>query len=227
MAEIWKKIIDFPNYEISSHGKLKNITTNYMLSEIYKAGYVKAVLYKDGKSSDKYVHCLVAQAFIPNPNNLPTVNHIDFDKKHNKIENLEWATHRQQQLHNQKKTTKKKEITNNMRKVWQIDRKTNIKIQLYNSCKEAANAINCDASRISKACKDNTYTCGGYKWKYDQDFEEENKGEIWKHSDKYNIDISNKGRLKFSNGRITFGNDTTEGYMLDMHIYVEKNRIAT
>lgn len=214
MAEIWKKIKDFPNYEISSYGRLKNLTTNYILTDRYKkSGYAIASLYIGSKKSyNKYIHRLVAEAFIPNPNNYPTVNHIDFDKKNNRIENLEWATQSQQSLHNNKKTNKKT-ITNNMRKVWKICPETDKKLELYNSCKEAANQTGFDHSGIIKVCKGKKKTCGGYKWKYDQDFDDKIEGEIWKYSDKYNINISNKGRIKLQNGKISYGNDTSEGYL--------------
>ena len=221
MVEIWKKVNGFPYYEVSSHGKIKNVVTGYMLSDRYRtSGYAIASLYiGKKKSTNKYVHRLVAEAFILNPNNYPTVNHIDFDKKNNKIENLEWATQSQQMLHNRKKTNKKT-ITNSMRKVWQMSLDKKTKIKLYNSCLEAAKVTGCDHSTIIKVCKGTSNSCGGFKWKYDQDFDEKIKGEIWKDSEKYNTEISNKGRIKLPNGRISYGNETAEGY-LNIGITVE------
>ena len=54
--------------------------------------YKRVSLYKDGQYKSKYVHRLVAEAFIPNPNNSPVVNHKDEDGTNNKVENLEWCT---------------------------------------------------------------------------------------------------------------------------------------
>ena len=57
-----------------------------------KYGYLKVNLCKDGKLKPKLIHRLVAEAYIPNPNNLPEVNHINEDKTKNEVSNLEWCT---------------------------------------------------------------------------------------------------------------------------------------
>ena len=97
----WKIIEDFPDYSISTSGRVKRnnninklgriIKTN-CLSPSYSTGYAVVILMKDGKKYYKKVHRLVAKAFIPNPNNLPCVNHKDENKKNNNISNLEWCT---------------------------------------------------------------------------------------------------------------------------------------
>lgn len=60
-----------------------------------KDGYLVVDLYKDGKRKNYFVHRLVAQAFIPNPDNLPCINHISEIKTDNRVENLEWCSHKE------------------------------------------------------------------------------------------------------------------------------------
>lgn len=101
IEEIWKDIIiekngklfDFTNkYEVSNLGRVRNCKRGNILTPNKCGGYLEIKLYKDGKMEHFYVHRLVATAFIDNPNNLPEVNHKDFDKTNNTIENLEWIS---------------------------------------------------------------------------------------------------------------------------------------
>ena len=86
-----KKIIkDYPNYYICDDGKVINSSTNKILNgSIGEHGYKYYRLSKDGKKSMFYEHRLVAEAFIPNPDNLPIVNHKDGNKLNNNVNNLE------------------------------------------------------------------------------------------------------------------------------------------
>lgn len=100
--EIWQNIANFENlYQISNYGNVKSL--NYRKTgkeQILKPttnndGYKLVLLYKNGSRKTLSIHRLVANAFIPNPNNLPEINHIDRDKTNNTVENLEWCTHKE------------------------------------------------------------------------------------------------------------------------------------
>ena len=90
---MWK---DIPNwetyYEINDNGEVRNkLTGNYLKGDINNAGYYRVCLYHKFKKQKFFRHRLVAQLFIPNPNNYSEVNHIDGDKSHNFKENLQWC----------------------------------------------------------------------------------------------------------------------------------------
>ena len=97
--EIWKDIPGYENlYQVSSYGNVrslnyrnKHITHNLKLY-LDKYGYYRVDLHKNGKIEKWLVSRLVATVFIPNPHNLPQVNHKDEDSKNNRVENLEWCT---------------------------------------------------------------------------------------------------------------------------------------
>lgn len=107
-VEEWRDIEGYEGiYQVSSQGNVKSldrtlinsvgVENNVKGKEIYQtlvgAGYLQVKLYKENKRLNKYVHQLVATAFIPNPNNYSEINHIDYNKENNCVENLEWCTH--------------------------------------------------------------------------------------------------------------------------------------
>ena len=110
--EIWKPIKDFEGYyEVSNIGRVRSL--NYkrtgkekILKNIkdYK-GYLEVVLTKNGKRKQFKVHRLVAEAFIPNPENKPCIDHINTVKSDNRVENLRWATYKENS--NNEKTLEK------------------------------------------------------------------------------------------------------------------------
>ena len=92
--EEWKNVIGYEGlYEVSSIGNVRNVRRNTLL-KLSKTnnGYIRVFLYKNGISTGFQVHRLVAQAFLPNPDNLPMINHKDEDKTNNNVTNLEWCT---------------------------------------------------------------------------------------------------------------------------------------
>jgi NUMOD4 motif len=105
--EQWKAIKGYPAYEVSDSGRVRRIVRGYrngrigIMKQFDMLGYWKVFLSRDAKSKQYLVHRLVAQAFIPNPNNLPTVNHINGRRKTNRLTNLEWASRARQIIHAQ------------------------------------------------------------------------------------------------------------------------------
>jgi hypothetical protein len=110
--EIWKEVKGHEGvYEVSNLGLVRSlprteksnvgerVRNGKVLSSRNTKGYKSVVLCKDGRQTFVYVHRLVAQIFIPNPENKPEVNHIDGDKTNNEVENLEWCTKSENQKH--------------------------------------------------------------------------------------------------------------------------------
>ena len=92
--ETWVDIIDFPGYQVSNTGKVRNIKDLRILSQqLNKNGYYTVSLSKDLQSYTCLVHRLVAIAFLPNPNGLPIVNHKDENTINPNLNNLEWCTY--------------------------------------------------------------------------------------------------------------------------------------
>jgi len=110
MEEIFLPIIGYEGlYEISNLGRVKSFASSnvrkipFMKIYIGKIGYPIVVLSKNNKSKHKYLHRLLAEHFIANPNNLPVVDHIDNVKTNNDIDNLRWVTKRQNEISTNKK----------------------------------------------------------------------------------------------------------------------------
>ena len=94
--ERFKKIDGYPNYSVSTFGRIRNDTRlkNNILKPINNGkGYHLVNLYKNGKQKTHLVHRLEGLAFVPNPNNMPQVDHIDRDKTNNHISNLRREKH--------------------------------------------------------------------------------------------------------------------------------------
>lgn len=123
MTEVWKPIKGYEGlYEVSNYGKVKTLRkmsgTCYRkehelsLNRLSVDGYVRIALRKNDKSWETKLHRLVAEAFIPNPLNKKTVNHIDGNKLNNRADNLEWADRHEQLAHAYRLGLKKPVHTN-------------------------------------------------------------------------------------------------------------------
>ena len=97
--EIWEKIQDNPNYIVSNTGKVRRCGSDRDRSVRDRKGYPSIDLYTNGERRTRRVHRLVAEAFIPNPDNKPEVNHIDGNKHNNDVSNLEWVTSKENCRH--------------------------------------------------------------------------------------------------------------------------------
>lgn len=102
-GEEWRDVIGYEGlYQVSNFGRAKSFYSNKarILKPIRRAdGYVDFGLHKNGSTRHRPIHILVAQVFIPNPENKPIVNHIDGDKTNNRVDNLEWVTNSENVIH--------------------------------------------------------------------------------------------------------------------------------
>ena len=101
MDSVWKPVPGFEGlYEVSPCGAIRNAKTLRWLSPSVKDdGYTSVKLYRNNHGHQKSVHRVVAEAFIPNPEHKPQVNHKDLNKRNNDVSNLEWVTQEENQSH--------------------------------------------------------------------------------------------------------------------------------
>ena len=176
---MWKDIKGFDNYEVSTEGQVRNITTGHILKPRDNGrGYLEVGLHINKKRTHKYIHRLVAEAFIPNPNNKPEVNHIDEDKTNNSVNNLEWLTHKE----NNNYGTKNERMKNNsswrknraelLQKLRESNSKPIIVIYRDNTYEEfpsatvAAKELGLWQQHIVDVLKGRAKTTGGLKFEY-------------------------------------------------------------
>jgi hypothetical protein len=158
---MWKSIEDYPKYEVNEYGDVRNVKTGKLLkSFVNHRGYLRINL--NGKS--KFIHRLIAEYFIPNPDNKPQINHINGNKLDNRIENLEWTTNSENMLHAYK---------TGLRKVYKINQytKNGIFLRQYDNAEEASELTGVHKGSIRKVCigMKSHITAGGFKWKYDEE----------------------------------------------------------
>lgn len=173
MKEIWKTIDRYGGlYQVSNLGRVRNCDGLVMSQKPSKDGYVRILLYKDGKYKAEYAHKLVANAFIPNPDNKPEINHIDANKSNNYVDNLEWVTRSENHHHAVAKglkpicpTFKKYGADNPCSKpVLQYDMNGNL-IREWKSRIDAAHYIGCDPNSITRCINGVRKSCKGFIWK--------------------------------------------------------------
>lgn len=93
MQEEWRPVVGFEDmYMVSNDGHIRNIKRQHDLVPELSNGYYRVCLSSNGKTTHKFVHRVVAEAFIPNPDNKPFIDHINGIRNDNRIENLRWCT---------------------------------------------------------------------------------------------------------------------------------------
>lgn len=184
--EQWKPVKGYEGiYEVSSLGRVRSLEhkarhksrsgNEFMV--MYKGrirkpftndmGRQSLILKKDGKPHQHRVHRLVAEAFIPNPDNLPEVNHKDENPSNNRVDNLEWCT----RDYNLRYGTAIMRIRNTQLKranaVLQLDKEGNV-LGKFLSLERAAEAMGCCTQLIKRVCDNKPYchTAKGYRWKW-------------------------------------------------------------
>lgn len=179
--EKWVDVKDYEGlYKVSNRGRVKSLgryQQNYSKKqwrpeEIKSArtdpqGYKMMDLYKNGKQKTVRVHRLVALAFIPNPENKPTVNHIDGDRNNNAVENLEWATFEEQNRHFYQRGLKSEK--NIKKAVKAMNKASSVAVEcitdnkVFKSQSEAARHYGIDPSSISMAINGKRKSAGKNK----------------------------------------------------------------
>lgn len=152
--------LGYPNYTIDTKGNVYSSFTNKKLKENKASKYRQVTLYNQDGHKTFLVHRLVATTFLPNPNKYDTVDHIDYDVNNNSVDNLRWLP----KAENSKRSWDDENHNGQKKNVTQFDTNGEY-LRDYDSIQEAANAVCCDRSNISRACSIGR-TCSGYKWQY-------------------------------------------------------------
>lgn len=179
-SEIWKDVVGFEGfYKVSNKGNVYSV--GRVSSQGKKCGgltlkprcvgdgYLQVSLYKNGKMKSKYIHRLVAEAFIPNPKSLPQINHIDEVKDNNELSNLEWCTRE----YNNHYGTRIERFTQALsKKVRAVNVETG-EVITFNSTQEAGRK-GYSQSSVAAACKGvynigDGHTYKGYRWSYEEE----------------------------------------------------------
>lgn len=165
--EIFREIDGFPDYEVSNLGRVCSFKGKY--PKILKPGknrygYLYVILYNGGKMIGKTIHRLVAEAFVPNTENKPQVNHIDENKGNNVAENLEWVT----PMENSNHGTRNKRMAETKGKAVVQYTTNGVFMAEYLSIAEAGRVTGINQSHISEVCQGKRKTAGGYIWLYEE-----------------------------------------------------------
>ena len=168
MTELWRDVQGYEGlYEVSNLGDVRSLpratTRGKLLSPVNSGkGYLQVTLYRNGKSKRLLVHRLVAQAFVPNPLNLSSVNHKDEHKNNNRSDNLEWCTIQYNLsyngLHKRRGLPKYKAIN-------QYTKRGDF-VKRWRGAQDVENQFGFSHSSIAAVCRGKRITAYGYVWRY-------------------------------------------------------------
>lgn len=165
-----KRIENFTDYFITSNGEVFSILVSSrnklgsmkkLKANIDSTGYLFVNLHKNKKNYKRHIHRLVAEAFIPNPENKSDVNHKNGIRSDNRIENLEWATRSENIQHSYRELGRKPAHT---KIILQI--KNDVIIAEYCNATEAQNDTGICRKQINNCCRGKQKHSHGYQWKY-------------------------------------------------------------
>ena len=167
--EIWKDILGYEGkYQVSNWGRVKSLNYRNTGKEgILKGvangnGYLEVILFKEGKGKHYRINRLVAQAFLPNPDNLPEVNHKDEDKQNNCVENLEYCS----KLYNiNYGTGSKRSAEKRSKPLFGINKVSGLILE-FPSIAEASRQTGINKGNICNCLKGKANSAGGYVWYY-------------------------------------------------------------
>lgn len=167
-GEIWLSIEGYENYQVSNLGRVKSLRNRYgtyrekiLKQGKMKNGYLCVKLCKEGKMKICYVHRLVANAFIPNPNGYRCVNHKDEDKTNNRVDNLEWCT---QKYNVNYKNAIQRRAEKQSKQVYQYDKNRTL-VAIYPSVAECGRQ-GFNFGHIAACCRGKLKHYKGYIWSY-------------------------------------------------------------
>jgi hypothetical protein len=233
--DTWKVVPKFPSYEASSSGLIRNKETQKILATHNNGGYIQLHLYRNKVRFPVKLHRIIAETFILNPEDKPTVNHKNKDTTDNRVVNLEWQTQKENNEHKVSNNYKRKDATT--RAVWKCHKDTHQKLELYSSFNDAAKSIDSSNWKVI-ASNIRSVLCGKYKqsngffWIYEEYPVIE--GEIWREimfiQGVEGYQISSEGRLRDADKKMFKGHVNEQGYvrvsidetLYRMHILVAK-----
>lgn len=169
MEEFWKDIEGYEGlYQVSNLGRVRSLRRNIIMkNQIARNGYVRVLLRNNNIPKLYFVHRLVANAFISNPDNLPQVNHKDENKANNCASNLEWCTPKYNYNYG---TVNKRRARSLSKKVLQF-KPDGTFIKEWESIIDIQRNLGFYQSNISRCCRNIRKSAHGYIWKYKKEIE--------------------------------------------------------
>lgn len=158
-----REMKDNPGYYITEDGRVwSDVSQKFLKTFMSNSGYYCVNIRNKNFSKNCFIHRLVAEAFVPNPNNYQYVNHKDENKQNNNKDNLEWCNAKYNLEYN---NLAKRSGDKRKKPITQYDLQGN-KIRDWDSAKDAGVALGIDPSKITKVCKGKLKTTFHYKWSY-------------------------------------------------------------